>query len=112
MGVMNDFEGQMSLNVTPDKQTPDMVGRGVLSQDILSSIRSRRSAISSVDSGSDMNPDVANIINDTLTRAVTVMNTTANIGSLATPCYQASKACGANLQPQVTSICRGFEAGQ
>ena len=34
--AMNDFEGQTSLNVTPDKQTPDMVRRGVLSQALLS----------------------------------------------------------------------------
>ena len=65
VGVTNDLEGQMFPKVAPDKQTPDMVRRRVLSQALLSSIKSRRSAIGSVDSGSDMNPDVANIIDDT-----------------------------------------------
>ena len=59
LGVMDDFEGQMFLNVTIDKQTPDMVRTSVLSQALLSSIRSRRSAIGIIDSGSDMSPDIA-----------------------------------------------------
>ena len=42
----------------------------MLSQALFTSIRSRRSAIGSVDSGSDMNPNVANIIDDTLTKAL------------------------------------------
>ena len=54
----------------------------MLSQTLLSSIRSRRSAIGSVDSDSDMNLGVENIIDDTLTRAVTVINTCAGIRSL------------------------------
>ena len=58
-----------------------MVRTSALSQDLLSSIKTRRSAIGSVDSGSDMNPEVANIINDTLTRTVTVINT-VDIGTL------------------------------
>ena len=82
LGVMDDFEGQMFLNVTIDKQTPDMVRTSELGQDLLSSIRSRRSAIGSVDSGSDMNPDVANIIDDTLTRAETMINTVNDVGTL------------------------------
>ena len=54
----------------------------MLSQALLSSIKSRRSVIGNVDSGSDMNPDVANIIDNTLTIAVTVINSVANIGTL------------------------------
>ena len=82
VGVTNYFEGQTSLSVTPDKQTPDMIRRGVLSQALLSAIKSRRSAIGSVDSGSDMNPDVAHIINVTLTRAATAIKTVADVGTL------------------------------
>ena len=80
--VMDGSGGHMSLKVTSDKQTPDEVKRGVLSQVLLASIRSRRSAIGSVDSGSHMNPDVVNIIDDTLTRAAVVINTVADVGSL------------------------------
>ena len=53
--MMNDFEGQTSFKVTSDKQTPDTVWTCVLGQAFLSFIKSRRSAIGSVDSDSDMN---------------------------------------------------------
>ena len=80
---MTDNSGeQKSLKVTLDKQTPDEVKRGMLSQALFTSTRSRRSAIGSVDSGSDMNPDVANIIDNTLTKAVMVIYTVADVGSL------------------------------
>ena len=59
-----------------------MVRRGMLSQALLTSIRSKRSAIGSIDSGSDMNPNVVNIIDDTLTRARMVINTVDDVGSL------------------------------
>ena len=48
---MNIFEGQMPLSVTIDEQTPDTVRRGMLSQALLTSIQSRRSAISIIDLG-------------------------------------------------------------
>ena len=82
VGETDDFEGQTSLNVIIDKQTPDMVRTSLISQALLSSIKSRRSTMGSVDSGSDMNPDVANIIDDTLTRAATVITIVANMGTL------------------------------
>ena len=53
----------------------------MLSQVLFASIRSRRSAIGSVDSGSDMNPNVVNIIDDTLTTAM-VINTVPDVESL------------------------------
>ena len=80
--VTDDAGGQRSLKVTLDKQTPDEAKRGMQSEALFTSIRSRRSAIGSVDSGSDMNPDVANVIDDTLTKAAKVINTVANVGSL------------------------------
>ena len=82
MRVMDDSGGQMSLKVLLDKQTPDEVKRGVLTQALFASIRSRRSAIGSVDSGLDMNSSVANVIDNTLTKAAMVINTVANVGSL------------------------------
>ena len=54
----------------------------MLSQAFLTSIRSRRNPIGNIDSGSDMNPDVANIIYETLTRAAAVINTVTDVGSL------------------------------
>ena len=56
MRVTDDSGGQMSLKETLDKQTTDEVKRSMLSQVLFASIRSGRSAIGSVDSGSDMNP--------------------------------------------------------
>ena len=82
VGLMSNSGRQMSHSVTLDKQGSDMVRRGMLSQALLTSIRSRRSSIDSINSGSDMNPDVVNIIDDTLTRAATVINTVADVGSL------------------------------
>ena len=79
---MDDSGGQMSLKMMFDKQTPEEVKRGILSQALLASIRSWRSAIGSIDSGSDMNPNIANIIDNTLTKAVMVINTVADVGSL------------------------------
>ena len=49
--VMDNPGGQMFLKVTLDKQTPDEGNRGMLSQALFTSIRSRRSVIGSVDSG-------------------------------------------------------------
>ena len=80
--VTDDSGGQVSPKVTLDKQTPDKVKRGVLSQALLASIRSRRSAIGSIDSGSDMNPDVVNVIDDTLTREAMAVSTVADVGML------------------------------
>ena len=74
--------GQMSLKITFDEQTPDEVKRGILHQALLASIRSWRSAISSIDLGLDMNPDVANVIDDMLLKAAMVINTVADMGSL------------------------------
>ena len=82
MRVTDDSGEQTSLKVTLDKQTPDKAKRGMLSKALFTSIRSRRSAIGSVDPGSDINPDVVNVIDDTLTKAVTVINTGADVGSL------------------------------
>ena len=53
----------------------------MLSQALLTFIRSR-SAIGSIDSGSDMNPDDANTIDDTLTTAVMVINIVVGVGLL------------------------------
>ena len=64
--VMDNSGGLTSLNVTLDKQTPDEVKRGMLSQALFASIRSRRSVLGTVDSGLDMNPNVVNVIDDTL----------------------------------------------
>ena len=80
--VMDDSGGQMSLKITFDKQTPEEVKRSMLSQALLASIRLQRSVIGSIDSGSDMNPDIANIIDDTLTKAVMGINTVADVGFL------------------------------
>ena len=74
--------GQTSLKIMFDKQTPKEIKRGILSQDLLASIRAWRSAIGSIDSGSDMSPDIANVIDDTLTKAAMVINTVADVGSL------------------------------
>ena len=74
--------GQTFPKVTLYKQTSEEVKGGMLSQALLVSIRSRRSAIGSIDSGSDMNLDIANVIDDTLTRVVMVINTVSNGGSL------------------------------
>ena len=79
---MNVSVGQMSLKITFDKQAPEEVKRGILSQALLASIRLHKSAIDSIGLGSDMNPDVANVIDDTLTKAVMVINTVAKMGSL------------------------------
>ena len=54
----------------------------MLNQTLLASIRSRRSAIGSIDSGSDMNPNVANVIDDSFMRAWMVINTVADVESL------------------------------
>ena len=80
--VTDNSGGQISLKVALDKQIPDEVQRGRLNQTLFTCIRSRRSAIGSVDSGSNMNPDIANIIDDTLPKAVMVINTVADVGSL------------------------------
>ena len=74
--------GQMSLKITFDKQTPEEVKRGIWSQALFASIRSHRSAIGSIDLGLDMNPDVANVIDDILMKAAMVINTVADVGSL------------------------------
>ena len=76
---MDDSGGQTSIKVTLDKQTPDEVKRGMLSQALFASITSRRSAIGTVNSGSDMNPSVVDIIDDTLTKAAMVINTVADV---------------------------------
>ena len=52
----------------------------MLIQALFTSIRSRRSAIGSADSGSNMSPDVANVIDDTLNKAAMVINTVADVG--------------------------------
>ena len=54
----NASEGQTSLKITFNKQTPEEVKRGILNQALLASIQSCRSAIGSIDSGSDMNPNM------------------------------------------------------
>ena len=54
----------------------------MLSQALFTSVRSRRSVIGSVDSGSDMNPDVVSVKDNTLTKAAMVINIVANVGSL------------------------------
>ena len=74
--------GQTSLKIMFDKHTPEGVKRGILSQALLASIRSHRTAIGSTDLGSDINPDVANVIDDMLMKAVMVINTVADVGSL------------------------------
>ena len=53
-----------------------------MSQALLASIRSQRSAIDSIDVGSDMNPDVANVIDDMLMKVVMVINNVVDMGSL------------------------------
>ena len=73
--------GQMSLKTPFDKQNPEVKG-GILSQALLAYIRSCRSVIGGIDSGSDMNPDIANVIDDMLMQAVMVINTVADVGSL------------------------------
>ena len=50
--VMDNSGGHTSLKITFDKQTPEEVKRGMLNQALLASIRSQRSAIGSIDSGS------------------------------------------------------------
>ena len=74
--------GQMSLKITFNKQPPEEVKRVNIESGLLASIRSWRSAIGSVGSGSDMNADVANVIDGMLTKAVMVINTVADMGSL------------------------------
>ena len=78
----DDSGGQTSLKIMFDKQTPEEVRGGILSQALLASIRSLGSAIGSIDSGSGINPNVANVIYDTLLKAAMVINTDANVGSL------------------------------
>ena len=73
---------QTSLKTTFDKQTPEEVKWGILSQAFLASIRSYRSAMCSIDLGLDMNPDIANVTDDTLTQAAMVINTVADVESL------------------------------
>ena len=53
-----------------------------MSQALLASIRSHRSAIGSIDSGSDMNLNITNVIDETLMQAAMVINTVADVGSL------------------------------
>ena len=53
-----------------------------MSQGLLTSIRLWRSAIDRIVSGSDMIPDIANVIDDMLTKAVMVINTVTDVGSL------------------------------
>ena len=77
---INVSGGQMSLKIMFDKQTPEEVKGGILSQALLASIRSCRSAIGSIDSGSDMNPNIANVIDETLMQAAMVINTVADLG--------------------------------
>ena len=74
--------GQTSLKIMFDKQTPEEVKRGILSQALLTSIRLHKCAIVSIDLGSNMNPDVANVIDDTLMKSAMVINTVADVGSL------------------------------
>ena len=76
------FGGQISLKITFNEQTPEEVKRGILSQALLASILSCRSAIGSIDSGSDMNYNIANVKDDTFIQAVTVMNTVADVRSV------------------------------
>ena len=80
--VMDDSGEQTSLKVTLNKQTPADVQRGMLSQALLASIRLWRSATGSIDSGSDMNPSVVNVIDNMLMKEAMVINTVANVGSL------------------------------
>ena len=109
VGATNDFEGKTSLNVPPDKQTPDTVRRCVLSQALLSPIKSGRSTIGSVDSGSDMSPDVANIIDDTLTRAAMVIHTVANIGKLGSHNSNQSSQDDVTMQEDIYIYGTSFE---
>ena len=78
----NASGGQMSLKITFNKQTPEEVKRGILSQALFPSIRSCRSAIGCIVSGSDMNHNIANVIDDMLTQEATVINTVADVRSL------------------------------
>ena len=80
--VMDESGGHISLKITFNKQTPEEVKRGMLSQALLASTRSQRSAIGTIDSDSDMSCNVANIIDDMLTKAVMVINNIADVGSL------------------------------
>ena len=82
MKEMDVSGGQTSLKITFNEQTPEEIKRGILSQALLASIRLWRRAIGSIDSGSDMNPDVPNVIGDALTKAAMVINTVADMGSL------------------------------
>ena len=74
--------GQTSFKTMFNKQTPEEVKRGILSQDLLASNQSCRSAIGSIDSDSDMNPDVAHVVYDMLTQAAMVINTVADVRSV------------------------------
>ena len=47
-----------------DKHTPEKVKKGILSQALLASIRLHRSTIGSINSVSDMNPYIINVIDD------------------------------------------------
>ena len=78
----NASGGQMSFKIIFNKQPPEEVKRGILSQALLTSIQSCRSSIGSIDSGSDMNPNIANVIDDTLTQAAMVINTVADAKSV------------------------------
>ena len=70
---------QTSLKITFDKQTSEEVKRGIWSQALLASTRLWRSAIGSIDSGSDMSPSVGNVIDDKLMKDAMVINTIANM---------------------------------
>ena len=96
--------GQTSLKIIFDEQTPEEVKRGILSQVLLASIRSQRSAIGSVELGSDMTPDVANVIEHTLTKPVTVINTVADMGSLGSDFSNWSSLDHITLQRFYTEI--------
>ena len=79
---MDASGGQTSLKITFNKQIPEEVKRGILSQVLLASIPSCRSVIGSIDSGSDMNLNVTNVIDDMLTQAAMVINTIADARAL------------------------------
>ena len=74
--------GQMFLKIMFNKPTPEEVKTGTLNQALLPSIISWRSAIGSIDSGSDRNPNIANVIDDTLMKAAMVIDTVADVGSV------------------------------
>ena len=79
---MDHSGGQTSLKIMFNKQTPEEVKRAIFSQALLLSIRLCRSAICSIDSGSDMSPNIANVIDTMLMKAAMVINTVADVRSL------------------------------